>query len=100
MTMKIRLKMKDKSQRCDINRPRSRHGHKYTKYKKCLSVLSNTYATFEAHFITKLKKKKNLKACICFLPFISFSKKFLKIFKFFSYSCKLQIFLSIFSQRT
>ena len=52
MTMKIRLKMKDKSQRCDINRPRSRHGHKYTKYKKCLSVLSNTYATFEAHFIT------------------------------------------------
>ena len=23
--------------RYDINRPRSRHGHKYSKYKKCLS---------------------------------------------------------------
>ena len=72
MTMKIRLKMKDKSQRCDINRPRSRHGHKYTKYKKCLSVLSNTYATFEAHFITKLKKKKNFKSVYLFSSFYKF----------------------------
>ena len=72
MTMKIRLKMKDKSQRCDINRPRSRHGHKYTKYKKCLSVLSNTYATFEAHFITKLKKKKKFKSVYLFSSFYKF----------------------------
>ena len=64
--------MKDKSQRCDINRPRSRHGHKYTKYKKCLSVLSNTYATFEAHFITKLKKKKNFKSVYLFSSFYKF----------------------------
>ena len=23
----------------DINRPRTRHGHKYGKYKKCLSMM-------------------------------------------------------------
>ena len=27
--------MKNRSQRYDINRPRPRHGHKYTKYKIC-----------------------------------------------------------------
>ena len=31
--------MKNKSYRYDINRPRSRHGHKYTKYKICLSIM-------------------------------------------------------------
>ena len=25
--------------RCDINRPRPRHGHKYTKYKMYLSII-------------------------------------------------------------
>ena len=29
----MRLKMKNRSQTYDINRPRSRHGPKYTKYK-------------------------------------------------------------------
>ena len=29
--MKMRLNMKNRSQRYDINRPRPRHGHKYTK---------------------------------------------------------------------
>ena len=28
------MKMKKRSQRYNINRPRSCHGHKYTKYKK------------------------------------------------------------------
>ena len=28
-----------RSYRCDINRPRSRNGHKYNKYKKCLSMI-------------------------------------------------------------
>ena len=27
--------MKNRSQGYDINRPRPRHGHKYTKYKMC-----------------------------------------------------------------
>ena len=33
MTMKMRLEMKNRSHRYDINRPRPKHGHKYTKYK-------------------------------------------------------------------
>ena len=32
MTIKIRLKMKNRSHRNDINRPRPTYGHKYTKY--------------------------------------------------------------------
>ena len=46
MTMKI--KIKNGSHRYDINRPRARHGCKYIKYKKfismmmCLYVLRNT----------------------------------------------------------
>ena len=39
LTMKMRLKMKNKSQRYDLNRPRPRRGHKYTKYKMCLSEM-------------------------------------------------------------
>ena len=37
-TWKLRLKMKKKLYRFDINRPRSRHGHKYTKFKMCVSL--------------------------------------------------------------
>ena len=36
MLMKLRLKMKKRSQRYDINRPRPRHVHKYTKHKMYL----------------------------------------------------------------
>ena len=39
ITMKIRMNMKNRSHRYDINRPRSRHGHKYSKYKKCFSMI-------------------------------------------------------------
>ena len=35
----MRLKMKNRSQRYDINRSRPRHGHKYTKSKMCLGVM-------------------------------------------------------------
>ena len=31
--MKMWLKIKNRSQKYDINRPGSRHGHKHTKYK-------------------------------------------------------------------
>ena len=31
--------MKHRSQRYDINRPRPRHGHKFTTYKMCLSTM-------------------------------------------------------------
>ena len=39
--------MKNRSQRYDIKRPRPRHGHKYSKYEMCLSIM------MEAQFITK-----------------------------------------------
>ena len=31
--------MKNESQRDVVNRPRPRYGHKYTKYKMCLSIM-------------------------------------------------------------
>ena len=39
ITMKKMLKMKKRSHRYDINRPRPTNGHKYTKYKMCFSVM-------------------------------------------------------------
>ena len=33
------MKMKNESYRYDVNRSWSRHGYKYTKYKKCLSIM-------------------------------------------------------------
>ena len=39
----MEVKMKNRSHRYDINRARPRHGHKYTKNKKCLSVMILTY---------------------------------------------------------
>ena len=35
----MRLKMKNRSHRYDINRVRPRHGHKYTKYKTYISIM-------------------------------------------------------------
>ena len=35
----MRLKMKKRSHRYDLNRPWPRNGDKYTKYKMCLSIL-------------------------------------------------------------
>ena len=37
--IKTRLKMKNGSQRCEINRTGSRHGYEYIKYKMCLSAM-------------------------------------------------------------
>ena len=41
MTMNglMRVKMKNRSYRYDMNRPRPRHGHKYTKYKMYLRIM-------------------------------------------------------------
>ena len=33
------MKMKNRSHSYNVNRPRSRHGHKYSKYKKCPSMM-------------------------------------------------------------
>ena len=37
--MKMKMKMKNRSYRYDINRHKSRRGHKNRKYKKCLSMI-------------------------------------------------------------
>ena len=39
MTIKMRLKMNNISHKYDINRPRSRHGHKYSICKMCLGII-------------------------------------------------------------
>ena len=40
--MKMMMKIQNRSQRYDINRPWSRHGHRYSKYKKCLTMMMLT----------------------------------------------------------
>ena len=37
------MKMKKSSHRLDINKSWSRHGHKYSKYKKCLNMMMLIY---------------------------------------------------------
>ena len=37
--MKMKMKMKNRSHSHDINRPRIRHGHKNSKYRKCFSMM-------------------------------------------------------------
>ena len=49
--MKMKLKMKNSLHRYNVNRPRTRHGPKYTEYKMCLGK-----ATFETPF---MKKSRN-----------------------------------------
>ena len=35
----MKIKMKNKSHRYNINRPSSGHGHNYSKYRKCLVMM-------------------------------------------------------------
>ena len=35
----MKMKMKSRSHRYDINRPISRHEHKHSKYNKCLTMM-------------------------------------------------------------
>ena len=51
--IKMRVKMKNRSHRYDINRTRSRHDYKYTKYKMYLSMMM-IMCNNEAELITKL----------------------------------------------
>ena len=37
--MKMKMKIKNRSHRFDINKHRSRHGHKYSTYKECLTIM-------------------------------------------------------------
>ena len=37
--MKMKMRMKNRSHRYEINRPRSRHGQKYEKFRKRLTMI-------------------------------------------------------------
>ena len=61
---KLRLKMKSRSQRYDINRSGPRYGKKYTKYKMCLNIvmvicitqyLSNVWKSVEKQPLCEVK---------------------------------------------
>ena len=41
--MKMKMNMKNRSHRYNLNRPRSRHGCKYSKYNKYLSMMILIY---------------------------------------------------------
>ena len=61
----MRLKIKNRLFGYDINKPRPKHGHKYTKYNICHNTLmliyisSNILATIKARF---MKKSSNTEA--------------------------------------
>ena len=40
--MKMKMKMKNRSHRYDTSRPRCRHDHKYSIYRKCLTIMMLT----------------------------------------------------------
>ena len=42
MTMKMRLKVKNRLYRYDISRHKPSHGHQYIKHKICLSIMMVT----------------------------------------------------------
>ena len=48
------MNMRNRSHRCNKNRPRSRHGCKYTTYKKCLIMMILTFP--KQHQILRLKE--------------------------------------------
>ena len=68
--MKLNMKMQNRSRRYDINRPKSRHGHKCSKYKNCNimvvlicieqhlnKIWSSIHERFKQHWGWVLKKR-------------------------------------------
>ena len=62
--MKMKIKMKNRSPRYNIHSPRSRLGHKFSKYKKCRSMMMliciNPFVP-NAIFLYLLKTSENCK---------------------------------------
>ena len=52
----MKWKIKNRLHRNDINRPTPRHGHKYIKYKKCLSMKILQYIKKLSNTKAELKK--------------------------------------------
>ena len=92
--MKMKIKKKNRPHRYDRKRPRFRHGHKYSKYKRCLGMMmlmrskqqlsniwSSIYAKVKQHWSWVGKKRCLKKTCILigvctwsFLSVMSFKK--------------------------
>ena len=53
----MEMKMKNKSHRYDINRPRSRHGQKYNKHKECLTCVKQHLSNIWSSVHEKVKKR-------------------------------------------
>ena len=97
----MKMKIKNRSHRYDINRPRSKYGHKYSKYKTFLSIvmlicikqhLSNICSSIHERVKVGLSPSKNI-CVICLIEsplkmmknafyFILKALFILKIFKF------------------
>ena len=84
---KMKVRMKNRSNRYDIDTPRSRYGHKYNTYKKCLTImmmlicikqhLSNIWSSiYERLTNTKAEVKK--KSCL---------QKKQRVFDFYENEC-------------
>ena len=58
--MKMKIKIKNRSHRHDINRPSSRRAHKYSKYKKCLTMMMLIYIKQHQSNIFQVQFKKKL----------------------------------------
>ena len=91
MTMKMRLKKTNRSHRYDKNRPRRRHGHKYTKFKIRLMIMMVTcikkthLVTFEAQFMNKLSNiEAELKKSVAYTKKRVFPER---TFSFRRFSC-------------
>ena len=64
----MKMKMKNRSHRYDINRPRCRHGYEHSKYKKRVSMmmLISTPKTVEAQFMRKLSNTETCNSGVAF----------------------------------
>ena len=58
MAKKMRLEMKNRSSRYNINRPRLRHGRKCTKHKKCLDIMMFISIRQHLNYISSLIHEK------------------------------------------
>ena len=72
--------MKNIPQRYDINRPRPRHGHKYTKYKLCLGNVKQDWVELKKACIYSDLLKERVANCKIFTnPFQYHGTKFVNI---------------------
>ena len=74
--MKMKMKMKNGSHRYDTNRPRSRHGYKYSKYKKSLTIIMLTYIKQHLRNIKPFLKMEKEHAYVVFIYMLNSLRNF------------------------